>query len=127
MNIKITGEEKYKSEIVYNNLVDSMKEMKLSKDEQIEYLKSKLEAVETETHLKMVYICTILAGIIGVGFGLYFVAIDQYLFGTILAFGTLALMIYKLYLIIQTQNVVSKDENYDKIENLRKMLDMRLK
>ena len=42
MNIKIDGNEKSKSEIIYNNIVDTMDEMKLSKDDQLDYLKQKI-------------------------------------------------------------------------------------
>ena len=38
LNIYISGEENNKSEIVYNNVV---KNMKLTKEEQVEYLKLK--------------------------------------------------------------------------------------
>ena len=59
MNIKVNGNEKHKSEIIYNNIVESMEEMQMSKEEQIEYLKSKLSSMESQLHFNTILICTI--------------------------------------------------------------------
>ena len=45
LNIVINGEENSKSEIVYNNVI---KNMKLTKEEQVEYLKQKVSYLELE-------------------------------------------------------------------------------
>lgn len=127
MNITIHGTEKNKSEIIYNNIVETMKELNLSEAEQIEYLKTKVTALETEIHSKILMILTILAGIIGIGLGLYFVAINQYFFGIVLSFGTMAMMLYRIYVILKQHLLMKKDTNYEKIEQLRKMLHIRLK
>ena len=37
VSILIRGNEKNKNEIIYNNIIDKMNEMKLSKDDQVEY------------------------------------------------------------------------------------------
>lgn len=127
MNITIHGTETNKSEIIYNNIVESMKELNLSEAEQIEYLKTKVTALETEMHQKLIMTCTILAGIIGIGLGLYFVAINQYFFGVVLSFGTMTLMLYRIYIILKQHMMIKKDANFDKIEQLRNMLNIRLK
>ncbi|MCI8444799.1 MAG: hypothetical protein HFG15_00015 [Bacilli bacterium] len=127
MNIKISGTESNKNEIIYNNIVDTMKELELTDQEQIAYLKTKVTSLEVEVQQRIVMLCTVVAGMVGIGLGLYFVAIDQYLFGTILSFGTLGLMLYRIYLMFKNHAVVKKDDNYDKIEHLRSMLNMRLK
>ena len=46
ISILIRGNEKNKNEIIYNNIVDKMDEMNLSKDDQVEYLKSKISILE---------------------------------------------------------------------------------
>ncbi|MBS7021124.1 MAG: hypothetical protein KH135_04585, partial [Firmicutes bacterium] len=53
MSILIRGNEKNKNEIIYNNIVDKMDEMNLTKEEQVEYLKSKVSILELETHNKV--------------------------------------------------------------------------
>ena len=46
LNIAISGEEKNKNEIIYNNIVEAMESLKMSKDDQIEYLKTKVSDME---------------------------------------------------------------------------------
>ena len=47
LKIVINGNEKNKSEIVYNNLLNNMDSTDLSKDKQIDYLKSRINFLET--------------------------------------------------------------------------------
>ena len=72
MNIKIDGNEKNKSEIIYNNIVDTMDEMKLSKDDQLDYLKQKISFMECEVKNRIKIVLTILIGMALVGFGIFF-------------------------------------------------------
>lgn len=127
LNIVINGTEKNKSEIIYNNVVDNMNKMKLTKEQQIEYLKNKVAILENETKNKVSLWLTVFAGALGILLGLYFVAINLYWFGFILALGTFALMIYRIMLLFQTLATAKRDDNYDKIEHLREILNMRLK
>ena len=53
ISISINGNEKNKNEIIYNNILDSMDEKNISKDEQIEYLKSKVANLESEVKNKI--------------------------------------------------------------------------
>ena len=48
LNIAISGEEKNKNEIIYNNIVEAMETLKMSKDDQIEYLKTKLNYTDKD-------------------------------------------------------------------------------
>ena len=54
LKITIKGNEKNKSEIVYNNLLTNMDGLELSKDKQIEYLKSRINFLETNIKNKVV-------------------------------------------------------------------------
>ena len=44
MDVKVNfnGTEKNKNEIIYNNIIGTMEDMNISKQEQIEYLKQKI-------------------------------------------------------------------------------------
>ena len=86
VSILIRGNEKNKNEIIYNNIIDKMNEMKLSKDDQVEYLKSKISILELETHNKVSLMLSIIICLIFLGLGIYFVAIDVYLFGCFVSF-----------------------------------------
>lgn len=127
ISILIRGNEKNKNEIIYNNIVDKMDEMNLSKDDQVEYLKSKISILESETHNKLNLIISILVCLIMLGFGIYFVAIDLYLFGIFISFLSVFVLMFKMYQSFKTSMNISKPDNYDKIEHLREILNMRLK
>ena len=127
ISILIRGNEKNKNEIIYNNIVDKMDEMNLSKDDQVEYLKSKISILESETHNKLNLIISILVCLIMLGLGIYFVAIDLYLFGIFISFLSVFVLMFKMYQSFKTSMNISKPDNYDKIEHLREILNMRLK
>ena len=65
IQVNISGEEKNKSEIVYNNVIDQMEDMKLTKAEQVQYLKTKVAALEVETRNKLT-----MWALIAIGFAL---------------------------------------------------------
>ena len=127
ISILIRGNEKNKNETIYNNIVDKMDEMNLSKDDQVEYLKSKISILESETHNKLSLMISILVCLIILGVGIYFVAIDLYLFGALVAFLSVFVLMFKMYQSFKTSMNISKPDNYDKIEHLREILNMRLK
>ena len=127
ISILIRGNEKNKNEIIYNNIVDKMDEMNLSKDDQVEYLKSKISILESETHNKLSLMISILVCLIILGVGIYFVAIDLYLFGALVSFLSVFVLMFKMYQSFKTSMNISKPDNYDKIEHLREILNMRLK
>ena len=127
ISILIRGNKKNKNEIIYNNIVDKMDEMNLSKDDQVEYLKSKISILESETHNKLSLMISILVCLIILGVGIYFVAIDLYLFGALVAFLSVFVLMFKMYQSFKTSMNISKPDNYDKIEHLREILNMRLK
>ena len=127
ISILIRGNEKNKNEIIYSNIVDKMDEMNLSKDAQVEYLKSKISILESETHNKLSLMISILVCLIILGVGIYFVAIDLYLFGALVAFLSVFVLMFKRYQSFKTSMNICKPDNYDKIEHLREILNMRLK
>ena len=127
ISILIRGTEKNKNEIIYNNIVDKMEEMNLSKEDQVEYLKSKISILESETHNKLNLMLSILVCFIMLGFGIYFVATDLYLFGTLIVLLSVFILMFKMYQYFKTSMNISKPDNYDKIEHLREILNMRLK
>ena len=127
ISILIRGTEKNKNEIIYNNIVDKMDEMNLSKEDQVEYLKSKISILESETHNKLTLMLSILVCFIMLGFGIYFVATDLYLFGTLIVLLSVFILMFKMYQYFKTSMNISKPDNYDKIEHLREILNMRLK
>ena len=124
LNIFISGEENNKSEIVYNNVV---KNMKLTKEEQVEYLKIKVAQLELEMKNRMLLAFLLLISLFGLGFGLYLMILNIYWLGIIVVFGTFFGVAIRAYLMYKNTIKLVRTSEYDKVEQLRHMLNLKLK
>ena len=122
IDISINGTEKSKNEIIYNNVMQE-----LTKEQQIKYLKSKVTSLELEMKNKLVAIILILSSIIGFSIGIYFVANNLYILGIITVFATFAVVLLRFYMMYKSILKVTRDMEFDNVEHLRKILNMRLK
>lgn len=120
--ISINGNENSKSEIVYNNVIQE-----LNKDEQIKYLKSKVILLEIEMRNKLIALLLILISIIGFSAGIYFLVLDFYILGSLFIFLTFIGVMIRFYLMYKSILKVTHSMEFDKVEHLRKMLNMKLK
>ena len=127
IQVNISGEEKNKSEIVYNNVIDQMEDMKMTKAEQVQYLKTKVAALEVEMRNKLTMWALIAIGFTLMCLGLFFMYIDYDVLGIITVLGTFAGVIYRLIMVFKSNMNIAKDDNYDKIEQLRRMLSGYIK
>lgn len=126
LNIAISGEEKNKNEIVYNNIVDAMDNLKMSKEEQIEYLKTKVSNMEHEYQGNIMILIILVISMILVCLGLYLVATDEYLLGVIVTLIGFGLAIAKLLSTIRKTNSI-RNKKYIELESLRSNLNSILK
>lgn len=126
MNININGYEKNKNEIIYNNLIENMDCMEVSKDEQIEYLKLKLSNLEADFHNKLMVALLLFLALISLGLGLYLMYIKLYLLGLIFVLASFIGLAYKLVKTAKQNNVI-RNRKYDEIERIRSLLGMKLK
>ncbi len=126
LNIAISGEEKNKNEIIYNNVVDAMDNLKMSKEEQIEYLKTKVSSMESDYQNNIAILVTICISTLLLGLGLYLVATDQTLLGVILVLIAFALTIAKLLLTLKKYTSI-RSKKYIELESLRSNLNSILK
>ena len=101
LNIAINGDEKNRNEIVYNNIVGAMDNLKMSKDEQIEYLKTKVSNIEHEYHNNIILLMTVTISLILFSIGIYLVAINLYLLGIIIALVGFAIINVKLLILVK--------------------------
>ena len=124
LNIFISGEENNKSEIVYNNVV---KNMKLTKEEQVEYLRIKVAQLELEMKNRMLLAFLLLISLFGLGFGLYLMILNIYWLGIIVVFGTFFGVAIRAYLMYKNTIKLVRTSEYDKVEQLRHMLNLKLK
>ncbi len=126
LNIAISGEEKNKNEIIYNNVVDAMDNLKMPKEEQIEYLKTKLSAMESEYQNSISILITVVISLLLLGLGIYLVASEQILLGTILILLAFLLTMGKLLLTLRKYTSI-RSKKYIELESLRNNLNSILK
>lgn len=124
ISITMDGTENNKSEIIYNNVIQNMD---LTEEEQVRYLKTKVTLLELEMKNKIWLMILALISVLGMSAGLYFMVIDIYVLGVLLVIGTFLGVVIKLYFMYQTMMQMNRDTEYDKIEHLRRMLNMKLK
>lgn len=124
IDIHINGEETSKNEIIYNNLIENMK---LTEKDQLNYLKTKVINLELEEKNKRLTLLLCLISLIGICFGCYLLIVDFYLLGILFIIGTFIGVIIRSYLMFKNILNTTRSTKYDKIENLRKILDSKLK
>ena len=122
IDIAINGNENSKSEIVYNNVIQS-----LNKEEQVKYLKTKVTTLELEIKNKMIGLILLLITLIGFSIGIYFLILDLYVIGTLAIFLTFIGVMVRFYMMYKAILKVTHSMEFDKIEHLRKILNTRLK
>lgn len=126
MNIAITGEEKNKKEIVYNNVVEAMDNLKMTKDEQIEYLKTKVACMENDYQSNIAILITLCISILLLSLGLYLVATDSLVLGIVLVILSFILVVGKLLLTIKKYTTIHT-KKFMEIDTLRNNLNSILK
>lgn len=124
LNIAITGDENNKTEIVYNNVIQNMS---LTSEEQINYLKSKINELELENKNRSLTSLLILISIVGIGFGLFLLIQDIYFLGSLFIITTFIGVIIRFYLMYKNVTNLNKNIEYEKIEQIRRLLNERLK
>ena len=122
IDITINGNEKSKSEIVYNNVMNN-----LDDKEKVKYLKSKVTTLELEMKNRLVALILILCTIVGFSIGIYFLALDLFVLGTVVIFLTFITVMIRFYMMYKSILKVTHNIEFDKAEQLRKMLNDRLK
>lgn len=126
LNIAISGDEKNKNEIVYKNIIDAMNKQKMSKDEQIEYLKTKLTSLENEYQSNVVILITLAIAVVILVVGLYLLITDEYVLGIVFVLLAFFISIYKLITSSQKDKRF-KNKKYMELETLRKNINSILK
>lgn len=124
VKISITGEEKSKNEIIYNNIIENLK---LSEEEQVKYLKNKVTNLEIQMHNRFITLILIICSITGLSLGIALIILDIYILGILFVVITFVLVSIKFYCMYKKMLKISKSMEFDKIEHLRDILNMHLK
>ncbi len=126
MVINITDTNSSKSEIVYENVVSNMEEMSLNKNDQIEYLKTRISNLEKEQKLKYDLIILGLSALFALIIGVTFMILNFYVIGIFIIFTTCFVSCYHTFKLSSTQRKISLDK-FEEIEEIRKIISSKLK
>lgn len=126
INISINSKDETKSQIIYNNVISNMDKMALSKEEQLDYLKSRITELEQEHKNKLqIILLTVIFSII-LAFGLFLIIQEFYTLGVIISFTIFFASIITIYKL--SKNFKNNlDDKYEEIETIRKLINSKLK
>ena len=127
INIEINGDEKFKSEIVYNNIMNTMNEKNITKDEQIEYFKEKLTLLEASKKNTIKQVIIIIIGTVLLALGLFMTCIDFYTIGVIVSAVSFIATLICIIKFTGNYSYSLQSKKYEEIETLRKILDSKIK
>ena len=126
LNIAVSGDEKNKNEIVYNNVVDVMDRLNMSKDEQVEYLKTKITTLETDYQNNMTILFTIFLSLAFISVGIYLLISNDYILGISFIMIGFALTVYKLIKALIRDRKI-RNKKFMELESVRSSLNSILK
>lgn len=116
--------EKTKEELIYNNVI---RNLNLSNADEVKYLKGKVCSLESELRTRMMYTLIFLFAFVTLSFGVILLAFDLYLLGIILIFATFAFVVVKLILHFRSALKVAKNDEFSKVDELKDLLEKKLK
>ncbi len=126
MVININDKSNSKSEIVYDNVVSNMEEMSLNKNDQIEYLKTRISNLEKEQKLKYDLIVLGLSALFALIIGVTFMILNFYVIGIFIIFTTCFVSCYHTFKLSSNQKKISL-EKFEEIDEIRKYISSKLK
>lgn len=126
MVININDKSNSKSEIVYDNVVSNMEEMSLNKNDQIEYLKTRISNLEKEQKLKYDLIVLGLSSLFALIIGVTFMILNFYVIGIFIIFTTCFVSCYHTFKLSGNQKKISL-EKFEEIDEIRKYISSKLK
>ena len=126
ITINIKDKNNTKSEIIYDNVIETMEKMQLNKGEQIEYLKTKITQLEQQQKNKYDITINSAICILSQIIGITLLILNFYTIGAIIIFISTAYIIFKTYNIANKDNKLELDK-YEEIETIRKVINDKLK
>ena len=124
INILINGDEKDRSEIIYNNIISNLS---LTEEEQVKYLKDKATKLELELRSRTLTILLCLISFVGIGLGVFLLMNDLYVMGTLFIVVTFIGVIARFYLMYQNIINKTKSREFEKVDALKEILESKLR
>ncbi len=126
LNIAVSGDEKNKNEIVYNNVIDAMDKLKMSQSDQIDYLKMKVTSLETEYQNNVMILMTLFLSSALLCIGIYLLITNDYILGILFIVIGFLLTVYKLIRALALDRKI-RNKKYMELESIRNSLNSILK
>ena len=124
VNIQINGDESNRSEIIYNNLISNLN---LTQEDQVRYLKNRATTLELELKNRRLTALLCLISLIGIGFGIFLLLSDFILLGTLFILVTFIGVFLRFHLMYKNIIETTKSKEFEKVENLKELLEDKLK
>ena len=124
INILINGDEKDRSEIIYNNIISNLN---LTEEEQVKYLKDKATKLELELRSRSLTMLLCIISLIGIGFGIFLLVNDLYIIGSLFITITFIGVITRFYLMYQNIINKTKSREFEKVDALKEILESKLR
>ena len=115
-----------KSDIIYNNVVNSMENMSMSKDEQIEYLKSRISELEKSQRRRFNFLILGLVSFFLLLIGITFIILNLYFVGSIFIFSTCFVSCFITYKMSNSSEKIDFSK-FERVEKIRKFINSRIK
>ena len=126
LNIAINGDEKNKNEIVYNNIVEQMDKLKMTKQEQIDYLKLKITTLENEYQNNLTILFTLIITFVLLCVGIYLLITNDYVLGIIFVLLAFIVTVFKLIKTLARDRKI-RNKKFVELESIRNSLNQILK
>lgn len=124
INILINGEESNRDEIIYNNLISNLN---LTEEEQVKYLKKRAMTLEQEIKNQKLTLLLCFISLIGISFGVILLVQNIYFLGILFIITTFVGVILRFHLMYKNMIEDSKSHEFDRVEQLKSILEDRLK
>ena len=126
MVININDKSDSNSEIIYDNVVSNMEEMSLNKNDQIEYLKTRISNLEKEQKQRYDFIVLGLSALFALIIGVTFLILNFYVVGIFIVFSTCFISCYHTFKLSSGNKKISL-EKFEEIDEIRKYISSKLK
>lgn len=124
INIMINGDESDREEIIYNNIISNLN---LTTEEQLAYLKNRNLILELELKNRRLTALLSFISLVGITLGIILLIQNIYFLGILFILVTFIGVITRFYLMYKNMIESNKHSEFDKIEQLKKLLEERLK
>lgn len=126
INISINDKDETKSQVVYNNVLNSMEKSSMTSEDQLNYLKKRISYLEDSTKERQHYVLCGFIFLVVLALGIFLTIIKYATFGVVLILISFFGNMFFTYKIAKKYNV-DYDNTYEEIDAIRELINSKLK